>query len=310
MKRKNKFLLITLVSILTICIINKSISILSTMKNKLYSYNAQYFQWRFGKIYYTKQGKGSPILLVHNLNTLYSDTEWSQIIKKLQSKHTVYTIDLLGCGRSDKPKLTYTSYLYVQLITDFIKNIIKEPTNVVTTGHSSSFITMACYQNPELFNKLLYINPESIKTLNRCPRKRNQINKVLLESPIIGTLLYNIIHSKFAILKRFNKSFIKKTASKQKFLDILHESSHLNIDGSKYLFASIKNLYTNINMVNALKQINNSIYIISTDSKVDVVDEYISINSSIETSNISNSGIYPHMELPNQVQDVFDIYFN
>lgn len=57
-------------------------------------------------------------------------------MKKLEKHYTVYTIDLLGCGRSDKPYLTYTNYLYVQLLTDFIHDVIGERPDVVTTGNS------------------------------------------------------------------------------------------------------------------------------------------------------------------------------
>ena len=53
-------------------------------------------------------------------------------------------MDLLGCGCSDRPKITYTNFLYVQLITDFIKAVIKQPTDVLTSGLSGSFAVMAC----------------------------------------------------------------------------------------------------------------------------------------------------------------------
>ena len=66
------------------------------------------------------------------------------MMKKLEKTNTVYTIDLLGCGRSDKPNITYTNYLYVQLIDNFIKDVIKEKTDVVATGSSVSFTVMAC----------------------------------------------------------------------------------------------------------------------------------------------------------------------
>ena len=90
-------------------------------------------------------------------------------MKKLEKKHTVYTIDLLGCGRSDKPNLTYTNYLYVQLITNFIKDVIGEKTDVIATGTSSSFTVMACNMEKNLFKKLILINPEDLKDSAKTP---------------------------------------------------------------------------------------------------------------------------------------------
>ena len=68
----------------------------------------------------------------------------------------VYTIDLLGCGRSEKLNMTYTNYLYVQLISDFIKSEIGHRVNVIATGEAASIPVMACANNPELFDPVSY----------------------------------------------------------------------------------------------------------------------------------------------------------
>ena len=90
------------------------------MKDLLKSTASNYYNWRFGKIYYTKQGTGSPVLLIHDLTIYSSAYEWEALVKQLEKNHTVYCIDLPGCGRSDKQHITYTNYLYVQAISDFI----------------------------------------------------------------------------------------------------------------------------------------------------------------------------------------------
>lgn len=75
--------------------------------------SSNYYNWKFGNIYYQKTGSGSPLLLIHDLNHYSSSMEWDKVIDTLSREHTVYTIDLLGCGKSDKPAITYTCYLYV-----------------------------------------------------------------------------------------------------------------------------------------------------------------------------------------------------
>ena len=66
-----------------------------------------------------KTGSGSPVLLVHNFDVCSSMHEWNNIEAELAKTNTVYSIDLLGCGCSERPILTYTNFLYVQLINDF-----------------------------------------------------------------------------------------------------------------------------------------------------------------------------------------------
>ena len=114
-------------------LMNRTVNRTACMKEILSSHPGHYYDWKHGRIYYTKTGSGAPLLLIHDLHPASSSYEWSRMMKKLEKTNTVYTIDLLGCGRSDKPNITYTNYLYVQLIDNFIKDVIKEKTDVVAT---------------------------------------------------------------------------------------------------------------------------------------------------------------------------------
>ena len=162
------------------------------MKNILKTESGSYYHWKNGSIFYTKRGSGSPLLLIHELNPIASSYEWCRLVKKLEKHYTVYTIDLLGCGRSDKPYLTYTNYLYVQLLTDFIHDVIGERPDVVTTGNSISFAVLAQNMNPNLLASITAINPPAMNSFDRTPDKYSSVKKALLELPILGTFLYNV----------------------------------------------------------------------------------------------------------------------
>ena len=114
MKKYNKLKNLAVLAVLTtagIYLINRAIFFICSLKDALPSTNANTYQWRFGNIFYTKQGHGSPILLIHQLNSGSNELVYRDMIHPLAKHHTVYTMDLIGCGRSDKPKITYTSYL-------------------------------------------------------------------------------------------------------------------------------------------------------------------------------------------------------
>ena len=125
MKHKIKtFIILSGLTTASIHVINRIQYSLYTVKNYLRYPNNNYYEWRFGKIRYIKKGSGTPILLIHDLTVGSSVYEFNKIIDTLSTNHEVYAIDLLGYGLSDKPNMTYTNYLYVQLIIDFIKNIV------------------------------------------------------------------------------------------------------------------------------------------------------------------------------------------
>ena len=134
MKTKNKLitaLLLASGAAAGTALLNKYLKITATSKNLLSESQSLCYKWRFGNIHYTKTGTGKPLLLIHDLDYASSGVEWEYLIPMLKDNYTVYTIDLLGCGRSEKPNLTYTNFLYVQLINDFIKSEIGRRTNVI-----------------------------------------------------------------------------------------------------------------------------------------------------------------------------------
>ena len=130
MKKHSKRLLtaaaLVMTTTATIHIINKVIAASACLKEMLDTDVRNYYHWRFGDIYYTKKGKGSPILLIHDMLPGGSGYEWTRIEDELALEHTVYNLDLPGCGRSEKSGMTYTNFVYVQAICDFIKNVIGE----------------------------------------------------------------------------------------------------------------------------------------------------------------------------------------
>lgn len=146
MKTRNKLLTLLILSAgaaTTTALINKAVKLSAVSKHILESRVSLCYRWRLGNIHYTKIGEGKPVLLVHDLSPASCSYEWHSVRRELAKNHTVYTIDLLGFGRSEKPNLTYTNYLYVQLLSDFIKSEIGHRTDIVATGAAASLAVMA-----------------------------------------------------------------------------------------------------------------------------------------------------------------------
>lgn len=313
---KKKFRVIAILTILaaiTMHVINKMINYTATIDNLLKGTEDNYYEWRFGKIHYQKTGSGSPILLVHDLNAYSSSYEWNKIIKYLSKINTVYAIDLLGCGLSEKPNLTYTNYLYVQLISDFIKHIIGKKSDIVVTGSSSSFILMSCNNNEDLIGKIILVNPESIAEMAKIPTKRTKILKFIINMPIIGTLVYNIIGTRNRIESVFKTEYFYNPMKVEiSMIDTYYESLHTQNANSKFLFSSIKGRFTNINILHCLNKINHSIYIITGKASSDgqlIAEQYQNFIPSIEIISIDKTKYLPQLEYPFALVEQINILF-
>lgn len=292
-------------------LINKLIFFISLMKEHLFSEHNHYYKWRFGNIYYTKQGTGSPLLLIHDLNCSSSECEWEKVVNEFSKKHTVYTLDLIGCGRSEKPKITYTNYLFVQLISDFVKNVIKHKTDIVVTGYSSFPVIMACYIDKQLFNHVIMVNPPDIHSGTKYPKYRHKLLKYFFDCPIIGTFAYSLCVNYISMKSEFKKNYFIDTNLASKYAAIYHESSHIGGSAAKYLYSNIHFHYTNINVIHAFKQLDHNLCIIggSNQNKIKtIMNEYIQQNPCVETTFVTHSKYLPQIENSKEFFKTCEIY--
>lgn len=292
--------------------INKGISKLATSKGLLTDKNKEIYHWRFGDISYSVTGEGKPVLLVHDLRKDSSSIEWSEIIPKLSKTNTVYCIDLLGCGLSERPDITYTSYMYIQLINDFTRNIIKKKTSVIATGRSASFVLGACSINENAYEDLILINPENIKTLNKAQSKRTKTAKLLLKTPVIGTFIYHTQTTRKMIEKYFEEYYFYDCENiSEALIDYYYESAHLADGNAKNLYISLIGRYTNANIIRILKNINNNIHILAGHELPDIkatVKEYQYYNPAIEAEYIDYTKGLPQLEAPDEVLKYINLY--
>ena len=297
----------------TMHVVNRIFSHIALENNLFDEDSFEYYDWRFGRIAYKKIGQGAPVLLIHDLNVYSSSYEWYKTAEKLSETNTVYMIDLLGCGLSDRPLLTYTNFLYVQLLTDFIKHIIGQKTDVIVSGHSSSFVLMACANDESIINRVIMINPEDIINLSKIPTKKSNMIKNLILTPILGTFIYNMRINKKTIRETLAKACCSRDSIREKDVLISFESTQREKAHSKYLYACQCTGYTNVNILNCLKKLNNSIFIITGTKNPEntlAAAQYQNHLPSIEIIGIDQTKQLPHIETPDEFINQVNIFLS
>ncbi len=120
-----------------------------------------FWQWRDYRIGYryglaqTALPK-APMLLIHGLGA--SLGHWRQTIAPLQADRSVYAVDLLGFGSSDKPVIPYTIDLWVEQVYALWQSKIQQP--IFVGGHSLGGIvalTLAA-RYPEMVKGLVLVS--------------------------------------------------------------------------------------------------------------------------------------------------------
>ncbi len=84
------------------------------------------------KIYYTEQGSGVPVLLLHGWGA--SSESWRGVMSVLSDKCRLVAPDLPGCGQSDLPEKPLCINDYLAFVMDFCAAVGLE--NPILIGHS------------------------------------------------------------------------------------------------------------------------------------------------------------------------------
>ena len=104
---------------------------------------------------YVKAGSGPALLLIHGIGDS-SDT-WRPVVEQLAEHYTVIAPDLLGHGRSEKPRADYSVAGFANGMRDLLS--VLEVDRVTVVGHSlgGGVAAQFAYQFPERCERLVLV---------------------------------------------------------------------------------------------------------------------------------------------------------
>lgn len=220
----------------------------------------KYWQWRGHSVYYVKAGQRHPqrppLLLVHGFGA--STDHWRKNITGLCNDFEVYAIDLLGFGRSAKPKLQYSGDLWRDQLNDFITEVIGQ--KAVLAGNSLGGYASLCVaaQRPDTAAGLVLLNsagpfsenqpsvePEALQSEIQHPNSLNEqlqkllgeIVKWIFQQSWARFLLFQYIQQPWVIRQTLEKVYLDKTAITDQLVQEIHRPAC--DPGAMDVFASV-----------------------------------------------------------------------
>lgn len=92
--------------------------------------------------------KTTPLILLHGFGT--SIGHWRQNLAVLGEYHTVYALDMLGFGGSEKAPVSYKVELWVEQVYDFWRTFIRQPVVLVGNSIGSLVSLAAAARHPDM----------------------------------------------------------------------------------------------------------------------------------------------------------------
>ncbi|MDH6246720.1 alpha/beta hydrolase [Mycobacterium sp. OTB74] len=100
-------------------------------------------------------GSGPAILLIHGIGD--NSTTWNTIQERLAQRYTVIAPDLLGHGKSDKPRADYSVAAYANGMRDLLSVLDIERVTVIGHSLGGGVAMQFAYQFPQLVERLVLV---------------------------------------------------------------------------------------------------------------------------------------------------------
>ena len=164
---------------------------------------ARFFDWKYGRIFYKSAGFGNPgppLVFIHGVSAGSSSFMWRKNFDSLSQHFKVFAFDLLGFGFSDKPgSAPYSADMYVELITDFVREVCGYPVNVIASSLGAAYAVRVADEHPELISSLVLNAPADGESFRTRPGMAGVAFYGLLQSPVLGTSFHNVMASERSI---------------------------------------------------------------------------------------------------------------
>ncbi|MFE5700521.1 alpha/beta fold hydrolase [Rhodococcus koreensis] len=107
-------------------------------------------------------GEGPALLLLHGIGD--NSSTWAEIIPHLAENYTVIAPDLLGHGRSDKPRADYSVAAYANGMRDLLSTLGIDHATVIGHSLGGGIAMQFAYQFPQMVDRLILVSAGGINT--------------------------------------------------------------------------------------------------------------------------------------------------
>ena len=190
--------------------------------------DAKRYSWRDGEIAYAVRGAGTPVLLLHGIYASACGYEMRRLFAPLTETHRIYCPDLIGFGLSDRPAIAYTPTIFMQMIRDFVQDVIGRSCVVVASSLTAAYVIQLAFDHPGLFRRLVLSTPAGLEQLSdRTPSTAKATGYALLTAPLLGQALFNGLVSKPSLRYYLEKqAYFDPAAVTDEMVEYYHVAGH------------------------------------------------------------------------------------
>jgi len=253
------------------------------------------------------------LIFLHNFGGGASAYEWSKVYPAFSANYRVLAPDLIGWGESAHPVRSYQIADYLTTIAEFIHQTCSTPITVVASSLTAALIIRLAIQQPNLFKALFLVCPSGFDDFGQGAGRRLPLQ--IINTPLLDRLIYAVgAENEFAV-RNFLQQFLfakPERLSEEMVQAYLASAQQPNAEYAALAFLR-GDLYFDLSLY--IQQLNVPTVIFWGEkaqfTTVELGQRLAQLNPSaiFEFVVIANSGILPHLEMPEVAIGLLQQYF-
>jgi pimeloyl-ACP methyl ester carboxylesterase len=168
--------------------------------------NQRDWVWRGWQTRYTcvrspHPNSSTPLILLHGFGA--SIGNWRNNLSELGQHHTVYALDMLGFGASEKVSTDFGIELWVAQVYEFWQTFVRQPVVLVGNSLGSSVCLAVAAAHPEMVKGVVMVNLPDSSVLESPP----WVGKTIAVSAPVTRLMLGLVKGVFTSPLVFNPFF-------------------------------------------------------------------------------------------------------
>ena len=277
--------------------------------------NQRDWVWRGWQTRYTyirpphNYAKTTPLILLHGFGA--SIGHWRHNLEVLGKSHTVYALDMIGFGASEKAATNYNVELWVEQVYDFWKTFIRQPVVLVGNSIGSLISLVAAANHPDMVQGIVMMSlPDPNLEQEMIPTALQPFIsgiKSIFTSRLILKPLFYFVRRPSVLRPWASLAYANPEAITDELIDIL--AGPPQDRGSARAFRALFKATTGVNFSPSVKKIlpNLTIPMLLIWGKKDrfvppqLANQFVAYNEKLQLLYLEDVGHCPQDESPEQV---------
>ena len=215
------------------------------------------YAWRDGRVAYVERGPEHeaaaahpPLVFIHSIHAAAWNAEWRRNVPAFASHYRCIAPDLLGFGASDRPPIHYKAPLYLELLHDFLRDVVREPAVLIGSSLGATYAIATAAAHPDRVAGVCAIGPAGVTRLVHPGGTANALVERLLRSPRVGKALFSALVSRPSIRFFLKDIYADRSVMDAETTGLFHVSA--NQPNARYAPAAFVGMQLNCDIRKAL----------------------------------------------------------